>query len=414
MAQVLFENARVLDAAAGVLRDAGSVLVEADRIVEVSDGTLRAAGAERVDLAGRTLMPGLIDAHVHCAITTMNLAAMTSRPLTLVAHEAGRILAGMLRRGFTTVRDAGGADFGLAQAVERGLVAGPRIFYSGRVLSQTGGHGDFTPREDPPRLCACHIHTSGFSHVADGVAAVRKAAREELRRGATQVKIMASGGVASPSDPIWNLQYSAEEMRAIVEEAQGWRTYAMAHAYTPEAIRRAVDAGVRTIEHGNLIDRECAEHMRAKGAYLVPTLVTYFAIDELGRKLGFPAVSQAKVKDVLDRGLASLEIARACGLPMGFGTDLLGETHDQQSREFEIRARVLTPAEVIRSATVVNAEILDRAGELGVVAPGARADLLVVDGDPLADLTRLAEPEKHLAAIVKDGKFVVNRLASRG
>jgi imidazolonepropionase-like amidohydrolase len=407
---LLLENARVLDAAAGVLREPGSVLIEGDRIVEVSDGTLRSPGAERLELAGRTLMPGLIDAHVHCAITTMNLAAMTSRPLTLVAHEAGRILAGMLRRGFTTVRDAGGADYGLGQAVERGLIAGPRIFHSGRVLSQTGGHGDFTPREDAPRLCACQIHTSGFSHVADGVTAVRKAAREELRRGATQVKIMASGGVASPSDPIWNLQYSAEEMRAIVEEAQGWRTYAMAHAYTPEAIRRAVDAGVRTIEHGNLIDRACAEHMRARGAYLVPTLVTYFAIDELGRKLGFPAVSQAKVKDVLERGLASLEIARDAGLPMGFGTDLLGETHDQQSREFEIRGRVLSPAEVIRSATVVNAEILGRAGELGVVAPGARADLLVVDGDPLANLSLLAEPEKHLTAIVKGGALVENRL----
>jgi imidazolonepropionase-like amidohydrolase len=410
MAQLLFENAQLLDAEAGVLRGGVSVLVEGERIVEVSEGTLRAAGAARSDLAGRTLMPGLIDAHVHCAITTMNLATMTSKPTTLVAHEAGRILGRMLRRGFTTVRDAGGADAGLAQAVERGLIDGPRVFYSGRVLSQTGGHGDFRPREDTPQLCACQIHSSGFSHVADGVPAVRKAAREELRRGATQIKIMASGGVASPSDPIWNLQYSAEEMRAIVEEAEGWRTYAMAHAYTPEAIRRAVDAGVRTIEHGNLIDRATAEHMRAKGAYLVPTLVTYFAIDELGRKLGFPAVSQAKVKDVLDQGLASLEIARAAGVPIGFGTDLLGETHDQQSREFEIRARVLSPAEVIRSATVVNAAILNRTGELGVITPGALADLLVVDGDPLTNLALLAEPEKHLAAIVAGGRFVVNRL----
>jgi imidazolonepropionase-like amidohydrolase len=407
---LLLENARLLDVEAGAIREGASVLVDSERIAEVSDRPIASRAAQRVDLAGRTLMPGLIDAHVHCAITTMNLAAMTSRPVTLVAHEAGRILAGMLRRGFTTVRDAGGADYGLAQAVERGLIDGPRLFYAGRVLSQTGGHGDFTPREDAPRLCACQIHTSGFSHVADGVAAVRKAAREELRRGASHVKIMASGGVASPSDPIWNLQYSAEEMRAIVEEAAGWRTYAMAHAYTPEAIRRAVDAGVRTIEHGNLIDRATAEHVQRKGAYLVPTLVTYFAIDELGRKLGFPAVSQAKVKDVLDQGLASLEIARAAGLAMGFGTDLLGETHDQQSREFEIRGRVLPPAEVIRSATVVNAEILNRSGELGVVAPGALADLLVVDGDPLANLALLAEPEKHLAAILKGGRFVVNRL----
>jgi imidazolonepropionase-like amidohydrolase len=403
MSQVLLENAQLLDVEAGELRDGTSVLVEGERIVEVSERGIRASDARRIDVAGRTLMPGLIDAHVHVAITTLNLAAMTTKPVTLVAHEAGRILRGMLSRGFTTVRDAGGADFGLAQAVERGLAPGPRIFYSGRVLSQTGGHGDFRPREDSPQLCACHIHTSGFSHVADGVPAVRKAAREELRRGASQVKIMASGGVASPTDPIWNLQYSPEEMRAIVEEAEGWRTYAMAHAYTPEAIRRAVDAGVRTIEHGNLIDRKTAEHMQARGAFLVPTLVTYFAIDELGRKLGFPAVSQAKVKDVLDQGLASLEIAQAAGVPMGFGTDLLGETHDQQSREFQLRGEALSPADVIRSATVVNARILNREGELGTIAPGALADLLVLDGNPLEDLSLLAEPQKHLHMLMKAG-----------
>jgi imidazolonepropionase-like amidohydrolase len=246
--------------------------------------------------------------------------------------------------------------------------------------------------------------------VADGVSAVRKAAREELRRGATQVKIMASGGVASPSDPIWNLQYSAEEMRAIVEEAESWRTYAMAHAYTPEAIARAVRAGVRTIEHGNLIDLETAQLMAERGVYLVPTLVTYFMIEEFGRVLKFPEASQRKVRDVLDAGLASLELCRQAGVKMGFGTDLLGETHEHQSREFTIRAQALPPAEVIRSATRVNAEILGRVGELGVVAPGARADLLVVDGNPLENLSLLEEQGKHLAVIMKDGEFVVNRL----
>jgi imidazolonepropionase-like amidohydrolase len=278
------------------------------------------------------------------------------------------------------------------------------------VLSQTGGHGDFRPRADGPALCACQIHSSGFSHVADGVSAVRKAAREELRRGASHVKIMASGGVASPSDPIWNLQYSPEEMRAAVEEAASWRTYAMAHAYTPEAITRAVDAGVRTIEHGNLIDRETAQRMAARGAFLVPTLVTYFKIDELGRKLGFPEVSVRKVKDVLDAGLGSLEIARDAGVAIGFGTDLLGETHDFQSEEFALRARVLTPAEVIRSATTVNARVLKREGEIGVVAPGARADLLVVEGDPLSDVRLLPEPEKNLSLILRGGRIVVDRL----
>jgi imidazolonepropionase-like amidohydrolase len=410
MAQLLVANARLLDLAAGEARPGTWVLAEDERIVELREGEIRAPTARRIDAGGRTLLPGLIDCHVHAAITSMNLAAMTTKPATLVALEAARVLEGMLRRGFTTVRDAGGADWGLAQAVERGLVEGPRIFFSGRVLSQTGGHGDFTPRQDAPDLCGCRIQTSGFAHVADGVPAVRKAAREELRKGAFQVKLMASGGVASPSDPIWNLQYSAEEMRAIVEEAESWRSYALAHAYTPEAIVRAVDAGVRSIEHGNLIDAPAARRMREAGAFLVPTLVTYFAIDELGRALGFPKVSQDKVKDVLDAGLRSLEIAREAGVPLGFGTDLLGETHDQQNREFGIRARALPPLEILRSATLVNARILRREGELGVVAPGALADLLLVDGDPLADLSLLEGQGKHLPLVVKAGRPLVNRL----
>jgi len=407
---ILFENCSVLDAEAGALLPGRSVLVEGDRIAEVAEGTVEAPQADRVACAGRTLMPGLIDCHVHAMITSMNLGALVDRPVTLVAHESRRILEGMLRRGFTSVRDAGGADWGTAQAVDRGLVRGPRLFHSGRVLSQTGGHGDFRRRSDEAALCACTIHTTGFAHVADGVPAVRKAAREELRRGATQVKIMASGGVASPTDPIWNLQYSEEELAAIVEEARGWRTYAMAHAYTAEAVQRAVRAGVRTIEHGNLIDRETADLMAERGAYLVPTLVTYFAIDELGRKLGFPEVSQKKVRDVLDAGLESLEIARSAGVKMGFGTDLLGETHDQQSREFAIRAKALPAAEIVRHATVVGAEILQREGELGVIRAGARADLLLVDGNPLEDISLLADPDAHLLAVVKDGAFAVNRL----
>jgi imidazolonepropionase-like amidohydrolase len=410
MAQILFRDAAVLDCDAGQSLPGQSVLVEDERIVEVRDGEIRSNDARVIDVAGRALMPGLIDAHVHAVITTMNLAAMTQRPASVVILEAARILEGMLRRGFTTVRDAGGADYGLAQAVENGLIDGPRIFFSGRTLSQTGGHGDFGARDDAPALCACQIRSTAFSHVADGVAAVRKAAREELRRGAHQIKIMASGGVASPSDPIWNLQYSREEMRAIVEEAEGWRTYAMAHAYTPEAVTRAVDAGVRSIEHGNLIDAPTAQRMREAGSYLVPTLVTYFAIDELGRALGFPAKSLEKVKEVLDAGLRSLEIARDAGVPMGFGTDLLGETHEQQSREFSLRAEALTPAEILRSATVTNARILEREGELGVVAPEARADLLVVDGNPLENLSLLQDQGKHLAVIMKAGRLVVNRL----
>jgi imidazolonepropionase-like amidohydrolase len=381
---IVLRRCALLRLETGEIEPDRSVRIEGDRIVEVGGADLRSGAAGELECGGRTLMPGLIDAHVHATITTMDLAAMERKPASLVAHEAGAILDAMIRRGFTTVRDAGGADWGLAQAVERGLLRGPRILFSGRVLSQTGGHGDFRPRFEEPQLCGCRIHSTAFSHVADGVSAVRKAAREELRRGAAQVKIMASGGVASPTDPVWNLQYSPEEMRAIVEEADGWRTYAMAHAYTPEAVQRAVRAGVRTIEHGNLIDRETAELMRDCGTYLVPTL---------------------------DAGLASLELAREVGVPMGFGTDLLGETHVHQNEEFAIRGRVLPPLEILRSATLVNAEILNRGGELGCITPGAFADLLIVNGNPLEDLSLLVEPEKNLALIMKAGEPIVNRLA---
>ncbi|MDX1649025.1 MAG: amidohydrolase family protein [Myxococcota bacterium] len=413
MAELVLQNASLFDPRERVLRPGTGVRVEGDRIVEVREGPLRHAGGVReVDLGGRVLLPGLIDCHVHVTITTLDLSAMARKPVTLVALEAARILGRMLRRGFTTVRDAGGADWGLATAVDRGLVAGPRIVYAGRTLSQTGGHGDHRPRSEEPG-CACRIHTSGFAHVADGVAAVRRAAREELRRGASQIKIMASGGVASPSDPIDVVQYSAEEMAAAVEEAHAWHAYAMAHAYTPEAITRAVRAGVRTIEHGNLLDAETARLMAERGAILVPTLVTYRALDELGRKLGFPEVSQRKVQDVLDAGLASLERAREAGVPMGFGTDLLGEAHDQQGREFAIRAEALPPAEVLRQATLEGARILRREGELGEVVPDARADLVVVDGDPLQDPGLLGGAGgERLLAVMKDGELVVDRLGA--
>lgn len=410
MSSLLLTNANVLDAERGEVLEGHHVLIENDRVREVSDRPISALDADTVDLRGRTLMPGLIDAHVHVALTTMDLASMGRKPAMLVAIEAAAIMKRMLRRGFTTVRDAAGPVRGLAMAVERGLIEGPRLFYAGRALSQTGGHGDFRPLEDEPSICPCAVLTSGISHIADGVPAVRAAAREELRQGSSQVKIMASGGVASPTDPIWNVQYSGEEMRAIVEEAQGWRTYAMAHAYTPEAIRRAVEAGVRTIEHGNLIDEPTAHLMAERGAYLVPTLVTYFKIDELGRQLRMPAVSLRKVTDVLDAGLGSLERCRDAGVPMGFGTDLLGETHDAQSEEFTIRTRVLPPADVIRSATTVNAEILGKTGELGVVAAGAIADLLVVDGDPLRDISVLTGQGEKLAGILQNGRWIVNRL----
>ena len=403
MSALIVEHANRLDVATGEWHPDAFVRVEDDRIVEVGEGSAGSlpADVERIDAEGRTLLPGLIDAHVHLTITTMQLAAMAHRPMSLVANEARHIAEGMLRRGFTTVRDAAGADHGLRRAIDAGLIKGPRLYFSGRAMSQTGGHGDFRPLDDAPQLCGCHIHSIGFSHVVDGPDNVRRAVREELRRGATQIKIMASGGVASPSDPVWVLQFSEEEMRAAVEEAAAWRTYVLAHAYTPEAIQRAVRAGVRTIEHGNLIDDATAALMAEHGAFLDPTLVTYYKIVEMGRGLGFPEGSLRKVDDVLDAGLGSLEIAQRHGVPIGFGTDLLGETHDYQSDEFAIRARVQQPIDILRSATIVNAQILQATGELGVIAPDAYADLILVDGDPLADIGVLTGQGERITVIAR-------------
>jgi len=405
MAAVVFANCAVLDGTIKERREDYHVLVEGNRIREISDRPLRSAAAETIDLKSRTLMPGLIDAHVHVLAVDAALARLSERPVTLLTLQAAKVLEGMLRRGFTTIRDAAGADGGLAEAVEDGLVHGPRIFPSGMALSQTGGHGDTRPRTQPVDTCACCAGGLAMSRIADGVAECRRAARDELRKGATQIKIVASGGVASPYDPILNLQYSEEEVRAIVEEAQAWHTYVMAHAYSPEAIRRSIDFGVRSIEHANLIDGATAEHVAGADAFVVPTLVTYDALYRFGRELGFPEVSMAKLTEVREAGLGSLEILQKAGVKIGFGTDLLGPMHRYQSHEFMIRAEVMSPFDIIRSATNVNAKLLNRAGELGVVTPGARADLIVVDGDPLADLSLLDGQGEHLTHIMKDGVF---------
>jgi imidazolonepropionase-like amidohydrolase len=413
MTELIVTNAQLLDPAAGERRPGASIRVEGDRIVEVAeDGApiSRPDNVEVIDAGGRTLMPGLIDAHVHAAITTMDLAAMARRSPTRVGIEAKSILERMVRRGFTTVRDAGGLDVGVAEALRAGLISGPRLFRSGRVLSQTGGHGDIAPATHDPHIATCAITTSSFAHVADGPDAVRRAAREELKGGADQIKVMAGGGIATPTDPIDMVQYTEAEIRAAVEEAASRRTYAFAHAYIPESIVRAVRAGVRSIEHGNLIDAESAGVMAEHHTYLVPTLVIYDQVAQFGRQLNFPAESLAKLDAVLSAGFAAIEIATGAGVELGFGTDLLGETHDAQSREFSLRAKVQSAADVIRSATTVNAALLGRSPDLGVIAAGAYADLLLVDGDPLADIGLLAGQGEHLDLIVRGGEILVNKV----
>jgi imidazolonepropionase-like amidohydrolase len=359
------------------------------------------------DVAGATVLPGLIDAHVHVVVPTMDLGRVATMPLTLIALHAAKALEAMLRRGFTTVRDAGGADGGLAAGVERGLVRGPELLRCGRALSQTGGHGDTRARSAAPASCACELVETGIAVLADGPDAVRRAAREQLRAGASAIKVMASGGVASPTDPLWLEAYTEAELEAAVEEAARWRTYVLAHAYTPGAIRRAVEAGVRSIEHGNLLDEPTAALLAERGVFLVPTLVTYWAIAEHGAAFGLPGWALDKVHEVLDAGRRSVDVARAAGVDLGFGTDLLGEAGVFQSRELSLRAEVEPAADVLRSATAVNARLLGREGDIGVVAEGARADLLVVDGDPTADISLLEGDGRHLRAVLRRGELVV-------
>lgn len=410
--QILFRNAAVYDGVTDALRPGCDVLVEGDEIREVAERPLTAPSATVLDLRGRTLMPGLIDCHVHVTATMLDLGANARVPHTLQAYKVMPILRGMLDRGFTSVRDAGGADYALSVAVDTGIVQGPRLFVSGQALSQTGGHADFRGRWDenePP--CGCCRRLGRLGRVVDGVDACRRAVREEIKAGASQIKVMASGGVASPTDPIGFMGFSEDELRAICAEAEAAQTYVMAHAYTPSAIKRAVACGVRTIEHGNLADDETAAAMTAAGAIAVPTLVTYDALADQGAALGFPADSVAKIETVRGAGIRSLEIFTRHGTKMAFGTDLLGELHGRQSDEFVIRGRVLPAAAVLRQATSAAAEVLRMSGRLGEIRAGAIADLLVVDGDPLADLSVLRGQGERLAAIMKAGVFHKNRLS---
>ncbi|WP_066735109.1 amidohydrolase family protein [Cupriavidus sp. D384] len=405
MTQILLQGGNVLDPVRGALLPRHDVLIDGERIVDVSASPIHAPQARVIDVTGKTVMPGLIDLHVHVLASLANLGLNAVQPNVLVAFRAMPIMRGMLERGFTTVRDAGGADWGLSQAVATGLIPGPRIFPSGKALSQTGGHGDFRPRSDTLEPCSCAFRAGAIARVADGVDAVRLAVREEIQKGATQIKIMASGGVASPTDPIGNTQYSEDEIRAIVAEAEAAQTYVMAHAYTGRAITRAIRCGVRTIEHGNLVDAAAARVMREHGAYVVPTLITYDALARDGARLGLPADSVAKIETVRQAGRDSLAIYAEAGVPMGFGSDLLGEMHQYQSEEFRIRAELLGNAEAVRSATSIAAEILQRDGELGVVKAGAIADVLVVDGDPLQDIEVLAGPASRIELVMQAGKI---------
>ena len=413
MAQILFKNANLLDPHADALRGGVSVLVEGETIREVTAKPIKAPKADVIDCKGRTLMPGLIDCHVHVMLSEVNLRYLEAIPLTMMTVRAAALMRAMIDRGFTTVRDTGGADWGMRDGVAQGLLPGPRMFIAGRALGPTGGHSDARRRTDVGvGACKCCNAMSFCLEVVDGADAVRAAVREQLRQGVDQIKIMVSGGVASPYDPLDSRQFSLEEIAAAVEEAEAFGRYTQAHAYTPEAITRAVSQGVRTVEHGNLIDEKSAKLMKERGAYLVANLVAYYAMRERAKEFGMTSEMLAKNDLVIDGGLKSLEICKRAGVQVGYGSDLLGQLQVDQSREFLLRREVLSPIEIIRQATLVGAEIVRMPGKLGVVKPGAFADILVVDGDPIKKLELLTGQGENLSVIMKAGRFHKNRLAA--
>lgn len=406
---ILFRNARVFDGHSPQYLDPADVFVEHGLIREISAKEIRTSAELVVDVQRRVLMPGLIDNHVHVYATHVDLGVTARQRASYVANFGSFSLRRSLDFGFTSVRDVAGADAGLAQAIDQSLFPSPRLFYGGNAISQTGGHGDFRrPWEEDQPCCGCVFHGAGDSKlvtIADGADAVRRATREELRKGAQHIKIFGSGGVASPSDPLESMQFSTEEIRVVVEEATRHGAYVTAHCYGAESVRRAVELGVRCIEHGTLIDESTAAFLAEHRAYVVPTLVVLFALAEEGERLGFPAVSMAKLRSVHARALTSLELMMRAGIKLGLGTDLLGKLQVRECEEFRIRREVQSPLEILRSATSINAEILMQSGKLGCIAPGAHADLLVVDGDPLEDIDVLAQNGQKLSVIMKAGQF---------
>lgn len=406
-------NARLFDSATGEIRPGSTLVIEGERVAAVTQEPWQVDDAQRIDAGGRVVLPGLIDAHVHVVATSHDLAAAALTAPSLLTAQSSVLMRDMLLRGFTTVRDAAGADFGLQQAVQRGLFEGPRLFIACQPISQTGGHSDMRPMTVKTREMYCACAGIGLmGAIADGVGEVRRAVREQVRSGANHIKIMAGGGVASPTDPLDGTQFSMDELRAAVEEAEAANLYALAHAYSPRAVTRAVQAGVRSIEHGNLVDEDSLRVMRTHGAYLVPTLATYAALGEEGAKLGWSEAMLAKLAQVKDRGLQAIRLARQEGVPVVFGTDLLGHMHSRQNEEFSLRAQVMPAVEVLQSATLVAARLMRQEGRIGQLVPGAFADLLIVDGNPLQDLSLLADPERSIRLLMQGGRVVKDALAA--
>jgi imidazolonepropionase-like amidohydrolase len=401
----ILHNVTVIDGTGADARSGVSVEVAEGRIAAVRPAadTPAHSDAQVIDLAGCFLLPGLTDAHVHFALTEINGAP--TQPWVDWFARVSSFMSETLDQGFTTVRDAGALDPAWARALDKGLIRGPRLLPSGAFISQTGGHGDWrSPHQSEHPVGPIAGMFAGYV-LADGPDAVRRAAREELRRGASQIKVMASGGVASPADPLEGVQFTVDELRAAVEAAEAHGTYALAHAYHPRSIQQCIQAGVRSIEHGNLLDEKTAAAMAKAGAFLVPTLITYDMLAAAGPALGFSKFQEEKLGKVHAGGAEAVRIAKAAGVRIGSGSDLLGAAMNMKARELVLKAKILSPMDAIVSATRTNAELFGLADEVGAVEPGKRADLVAFDRDPLADPEVLADAQR-VRLVVKDGVVV--------
>ncbi|MFN3825162.1 MAG: amidohydrolase family protein [Pseudorhodobacter sp.] len=405
MTVTLLKNARIVDGTAPEPTEPMGIVIEGGKIREVGAGVTATTDAV-LDMKGLTVMPGLIDCHVHVIATTANLGLNAGLPSSLIAARSSVLMRAMLMRGFTTVRDLGGADRGLQLAVEEGAFLGPRLVICGKALSQTGGHTDYRGPYDNRDVGWYAQSLGAMGRICDGLPEVQRAVREELKNGAQFVKAMADGGVSSPSDPVGYLVFSVEELKAMVEIAKGFGTYATGHLYTDEAIVRALDCGFECIEHGNLISDATIARIAREGIPLVPTNITYDILAKSGAKFGLPPDSVAKIEDVRAAGLERLDKMHKAGVLMGYGSDLLGGMQTEQSGEFPLRGRYIPADAVIRSATVDAARVLRMEGQIGTIAPGAHADIIAVEGNPLENLDLLTNQGAHMPLILKGGEAV--------
>ncbi|MGB6116903.1 MAG: amidohydrolase family protein [Mesorhizobium sp.] len=414
-AMLAFTNARVFDGVNNRLSSA-NVVVDGQRIISVSDKPVE-ENVDTIDCGGRTLMPGLIDAHIHAYFHDMNVNRLQRLPVTMYAHHAANMLGDMLDRGFTSVRDTGGADYGLWLAIQHGLIKAPRLFYCEKALSQTGGHVDMRhqhehhPHDEHLVLCGC-CFSNPLGIVVDGVDSVRRVVREQLRRGASFIKFCGSGGVSTTADPLDAIQFSNDEVRAIVEEVENHLVYCTAHIHPDKALKRAINLGVHCIEHGTLIEADTARMAADKGTNIVPTLAVIAGLSERGEMFGYPRESLNKLDRIKDEAVDRLRHMKSAGVRIGFGTDLIGAIQPMQCIEFSLRSPVFSNFEILNQATATNAEIIGAKGEIGEIRVGAYADILVVDGNPLEDLKLIQDDGAHIPIVMKAGEFHRNRLAA--